>query len=134
MANEFCDAFEDTENYLKESVGLSAEITVTLFQSVELNVTVFPSSLHFGFIAFPASNTADFDTPETKYRHDLPLPFASIITSPTARFCALNVTLAVLFAVFEMSQTKGDTESHSRMSSPSTSRCASLQMVGLGTM
>ena len=74
-------------------VGSPVEITVTLFQSVELSVRVVPSSLHDGALSFPASNIADFDIPETKYRHALPLPLQSIMTSATARVTELNAML-----------------------------------------
>ena len=76
-------------------VGSPAEITVTLFQSVELRVRFAPSSLHDGSLPFPASNIADFDIPETKYRHALPLPLQSIMTNATARLAELNAMLTV---------------------------------------
>lgn len=76
-------------------VGSPAEITVTLFQSVELRVMVAPSSLHDGVLSFPASNIADFDIPETKYRHVLPLPLQSIMMSATALVAELKAMLTV---------------------------------------
>ena len=85
----------DTENYADEMVGSPAEITVTLFQSVELRVMVAPSSLHDGALSFPASNIADFDIPETKYRHALPLPLQSIMMSATALVAELKAMLTV---------------------------------------
>lgn len=90
-------------------VGSPAEITVTLFQSVELRVMVAPSSLHDGSLLFPASNIADFDIPETKYRHALPLPLQSIMTSATARVAELNAMLTVPFSL-DMSWESRDTE------------------------
>lgn len=84
-----------TENYANEMVGSPAEITVTLFQSVELRVMVAPSSLHDGVLSFPASNIADFDIPETKYRHALPLPLQSIMMSATALVAELKAMLTV---------------------------------------
>lgn len=76
-------------------VGSPEEITVTLFQSVELRVMVAPSSLHDGALSFPASNIADFDTPETKYRHALLLPLQSIMMSATALVAELKAMLTV---------------------------------------
>lgn len=93
-------------------VGSPAEITVTLFQSVELRVMVAPSSLHDGSLLFPASNIADFDIPETKYRHALPLPLQSIMTSATARVAELNAMLTVPFSL-DMSWESRDTECYS---------------------
>lgn len=75
----------DTENYANEMTGPPAEMTVTQFQSVDLKVTVAPSLLHVGALSFPASFTANFATPETKYRHAFPFPLPSIMTSATAR-------------------------------------------------
>lgn len=77
--------FRDTENYANEMTGPPAEMTVTQFQSVDLKVTVAPSLLHVGALSFPASFTANFATPETKYRHAFPFPLPSIMTSATAR-------------------------------------------------
>lgn len=78
-------ALRDTENYANEMTGPPAEMTVTQFQSVDLKVTVAPSLLHVGALSFPASFTANFATPETKYRHAFPFPLPSIMTSATAR-------------------------------------------------
>lgn len=77
--------FWHTENYANEMTGPPAEMTVTQFQSVDLKVTVAPSLLHVGALSFPASFTANFATPETKYRHAFPFPLPSIMTSATAR-------------------------------------------------
>lgn len=84
-ASEALVAFRDTENYANEMTGPPAEMTVTQFQSVDLKVTVAPSLLHVGALSFPASFTANFATPETKYRHAFPFPLPSIMTSATAR-------------------------------------------------
>lgn len=92
-------------------VGFPAEITVTLFQSVELRVRVTPSSLHDGSLPFPASNIADFDIPETKYRHALPLPLQSIMTSATALVAELNAMLTVPLSL-DMSWESRDTENY----------------------
>ena len=91
-------------------VGSPAEITVTLFQSVELRVRVALSSLHDGSLLFPASNIADFDIPETKYRHALPLPLQSIMTSATARVAELKAMLTVPLSLDDMPLESRDTE------------------------
>lgn len=113
-------------------VGSPAEITVTLFQSVELRVMVAPSSLHDGSLLFPASNIADFDIPETKYRHALPLPLQSIMTSATARVAELNAMLTVPFSL-DMSWESRDTECYCGVRYFQLSQLVELRRIRIAT-
>ena len=44
----------DTECYVNDMAASSAVITITLFQSADVNVIVVPSSLHVGVFSAPA--------------------------------------------------------------------------------